>query len=74
MNVKAETQEYTELLREWTEAEAARQRCVDRLMALDGRIALHDPIWEEWDRADEMAGHARETMRSYLAAEEHARL
>ena len=74
MNVQAETQEYTELLREWTDAEAARQRCVDRLMALDERIPLHDPIWEAWDVADEKAGHARQAMRSFLAAEQHARL
>ena len=74
MNEKAHTHEYTELLRGWTTAETARQRFVDRLMALDGPPALNDPIWEAWDEADEMAGSAREAVRSFLAADEHSRV
>ena len=61
-------QEYTELLEEWTEAEAVRQRVADRLRTLGGPPALDDPIWDEWDEADELAGSARQAMRSFLAA------
>ena len=62
-------QEYTELIEEWTEAEAVRQRVADRLRTLDGPLALDDPIWDEWDEADELAGSARQAMRSFLAAQ-----
>lgn len=65
-------QEYAELVEKWTEAEGLRQRLVDRLKTLDGPLALDDPIWEEWDEADEMAGSAREAVRSFLAANEHS--
>ena len=56
-------------MEEWTGAEAARQRVATRLTTLEGRLALDDPMWEEWDKADEMAGSAREAMRSFLAAQ-----
>ena len=73
MNLRTQTAEYTELIREWTEADAARQHYVDRLMTLQGPPALDDPIWEGWDKADEVAGHARDRVRSFLAVEEHSR-
>jgi hypothetical protein len=38
---------------------------------LDGPLAVDDPIWEEWDEADEQAGWAREAVRSFLAANGH---
>jgi len=65
-------QEYTELIEEWTEAEAVRQRVADRLRTLEGPLALDDPIWDEWDEADELAGAARQTVRSFLAANAHS--
>jgi len=71
LNEKRFTQEYTELSEEWTEAEAVRQRLVDRLRTLDGPPALDDPIWDKWDEADELAGSARAAVRSFLAATEH---
>jgi hypothetical protein len=61
-------QEYTELMEEWTAAEDAPQRVADRLRKLDGPLAINDPMWEDWDHADEKAGHAREAVRSFLAA------
>ena len=67
-------QQYKELTDEWTQAEDRRQRLVDRFRALDEPIALNDPIWEEWDEADERAGSARDAVRSFLAANEHDRL
>lgn len=73
MNQRAHTAEYTELVTEWIEAEKARQRFVDRLMALDEPVALDDPMWAAWDGADELAGSAREAVRSFLAADEHSR-
>ena len=66
-------QEYTELLEEWTEAEAVRQRVADRLRTFDGPPALDDPIWDGWDEADELAGSARQAMRSFLAANGQSR-
>jgi hypothetical protein len=66
-------QEYTELIEEWTEAEAVRQRVADRLRTLDGPLALDDPIWDEWDEADELAGSARQAVRSFLAVSAHSR-
>jgi hypothetical protein len=65
-------QEYTQLVGEWEQAEAVRQRLVDRLRALDRPLMSNDAIWEEWDRADETAGSARDAVRSFLAANEHA--
>ncbi len=73
MNKEAHTQEYMALFEEWTAAETARQRFVDRLWTLDGSLALDDPIWEQWDEADEKAGSAREAVRSFLAADLHSR-
>ena len=73
VNKQAHTQEYKELFEEWTAAETVRQRLVDRLWTLDGSLALDDPIWDRWDEADEMAGSAREAVRSFLAADEHSR-
>ena len=72
MTEKHLKQEYTELVGEWTDAETARQRLVDRLRSLDEQLASDDPIWDEWDRADEMAGHAREAVRSFVAASGHS--
>jgi hypothetical protein len=66
-------QQYKELTDEWTQAEDKRQRVVDRYRALDRPITLDDPIWEEWDEADERAGSARVAVRSFLAANEHDR-
>ena len=73
MNQRLHDQEFTALIDEWTQAEDVRQRLVDRLRGADGPPALHDPIWEEWDEADEVAGSAREAVRSFLAADEHDR-
>ncbi len=72
MNDKHLKQQYAELIEKWTGAEAVRQRVVDRLRTLDGPLALDNSIWEEWDEADEMAGSAREAVRSFLAANEHS--
>ena len=71
MTQKRLDQEYTELIEEWTEAEAVRQRFVDRLRTLEGPLTLADPIWDEWGVADEHAGSAREAVRSFLAANAH---
>lgn len=71
MNQRLRDEEYTALYDEWTEAEAARQRIVDRFRTVSGPPALDDPIWEEWDTADEVAGFARERVRSFLAADVH---
>ncbi len=73
MNQRVHDQEYQALVSKWTEAEDARQQLVDRLRGADGPPTLEDPIWEEWDVADEMAGSAREAVRSFLAADEHGR-
>jgi hypothetical protein len=74
LNQKLHDQEYSALFDEWTEAETARQHIVDRFRTVNGPPSLDDPIWEEWDRADEKAGHAREAVRSFLAADRHAAL
>ena len=71
MTEKRLEEEYTELIEEWTEAEAVRQRLVDRLRKLEGPPALDDPIWEELDSADELAGSARQSVRSFLTANRH---
>ena len=73
MTEKRLKQEYTELIAEWTEAEAVRQRVADRLRTLDGPLALDDAIWDEWDEADELAGSARQAVRSFLAANGRSR-
>lgn len=73
MNQRLHDQEYAALIDEWTEAEDVRQRLVDRLRTASGPPALNDPIWERWDEADEVAGSAREAVRSFLAADEHSR-
>ena len=73
MNQRLHDQEYTALVNEWTEAEDLRQHLVDRLRMADGPPALDDPIWEEWDKADQLAGSARDAVRSFLAADEHIR-
>ena len=73
MNQRLHDEEYAALVDEWTEAEDVRQRLVDRLRKADRPPALHDPIWEEWDTADELAGSARAAVRSFLAADEHSR-
>jgi len=65
LNDKHLKQQYAELIEKWTGAEAVRQRVVDRLRTLDGPLALDNSIWEEWDEADEMAGSAREAVRSF---------
>lgn len=65
-------QEYARLVDEWTQAETARQRLADTLRGLDRPLAPDDAIWERWDEADERAGSAREAVRSFLAANEHA--
>ena len=72
MTEKRFEEEYTGLVEEWTEAEAVRQRLVDRLRTLDGPPALDDPMWEAWDSADELAGSARQTVRSFLTANWHS--
>ena len=64
-------QQYTELMEEWTRAEAARRRVAERLETLEAPLTVDDPIWEEWDRADEVAGSAREAMRSFLGVNGH---
>ena len=74
MNQRLHDQEYAALYDELKKAEDVRERIVDRFRTVDGPPALDDPIWEEWDKADEMAGHARESVRSFLAADEHSRL
>ncbi len=74
MNQRLHDQEYTALYDQWTRAESARERIVDRFRMADGPPTLDDPIWEEWDQADEKAGHAREAVRSFLAADEHSRI
>ena len=74
LNQKLHDQEYSALFDEWTAAETARQHIVDRFRSVNGPPTLDDPIWEEWDRADEKAGHAREAVRSFLAADKHAAL
>ena len=71
MSEKRLKEEYTELFSEWTAAEAVRQRLVDRLRTLDEPPTLDDPIWEEWDSADELAGSARQSVRSFLTANGH---
>lgn len=72
MTEKRLKQEYTELIEEWTEAEAVRQRVADRLRTLDGPLVVDDPIWDEWDGADELAGSARQAVRSFLAVNAHS--
>lgn len=72
MNQRLRDEEYTALFDEWTEAEAVRQRIVDRFRTVKEAPALDDPIWEQWDEADEMAGSARVAVRSFLAADEHS--
>ena len=74
MNQRVHDQEFQALVDKWTEAEDARQQLVDRLRGADGPPVLEDPIWDEWDVADEMAGSAREAVRSFLAADGHDRL
>ena len=74
MNQRLHDEEYTALYSELTEAENVRQRIVDRFRTGDGPPALDDPIWEQWGQADEQAGHAREAVRSFLAADEHSRI
>ena len=71
MTEKILEQEYAELIADWIQAEAVRQRVADRLKTLDGPLALADRIWDQWDEADEMAGSAREAVRSFLAANAH---
>jgi hypothetical protein len=73
LNQRLHDQEFTALYDELSQAETTRQRIVDRFRAAEGSPSLDDPIWEEWDKADEMAGHAREAVRSFLAADEHSR-
>ena len=71
MTEKHLKEEYTRLVEEWTGAEAVRQRLVERLRTLDGPPALDDPMWEAWDSADELAGSARQSVRSFLTANRH---
>jgi hypothetical protein len=71
LNQRLHDEEYATLYEELTKAEALRERIVDRFRTAEGAPALDDPIWEEWDRADEMAGFARVAVRSFLAADEH---
>lgn len=73
MNQRLHDREYTALFEEWATAETKRQRIVDRFRTVNGPPSLDDPIWEQWDEADEMAGSAREAVRSFLAADVHSR-
>ena len=73
MSQEVLTKQYNELIDEWNQAEDMRQGIVARYRAIDRPLTLDDPIWDEWDEADERAGSARDAVRSFLAANEHDR-